>query len=93
MIKQASSSKKESEVGRKLFPEYHSRLRLDAAEIEETQRRLEQALQELEITKHEEERLLQEKVVECQQEYLDAMTCLQEQFLAQVGHRYGIRRR
>lgn len=56
----------------------------DASEIEETQCRLERALEELAIVKREEEELLQQKVLDCRQEYMDAMTRLQEQFIAQV---------
>ena len=45
---------------------------------------MEQALRELESAKQEEEDVLRQKVVECQQGYRAAMSRLQEQFTAQV---------
>lgn len=53
-------------------------------EIQETQKRLEQALKELAIVKQEEEQILKQKVIESQQEYLDSMSNLQTQFVRQV---------
>lgn len=63
----------------------------DFPEIEETELRLEQALQELEIVKQSEEKLLQQNVMECKQAYLYSMRQLQEQFAEQVCDLFEIR--
>ena len=45
---------------------------------------MEQALRELSVTKQEEEEILRQRAIECQREFQDAMTRLQEQFVEQV---------
>ena len=84
-IRLASSYKNDSAVSaRSEFVLGDTLMLLTSTEIEETQRRLEQALRELSMTKEEEEEILRQKVIECQREFKDAMAKLQEQFVEQV---------